>query len=56
MTAPNGVEPEPYAGPWHCICGSGDGGEWHSLMCAISNTPDDVWDEDDTRSGSGGQR
>lgn len=28
---------------WHCICGSGDDGEWHSLMCVASNTPDEEW-------------
>lgn len=28
---------------WRCICGSGDDGEWHSLMCVASNTPDDEW-------------
>jgi hypothetical protein len=31
---------------WRCICGSGDDGEWHSLMCAASNTPDYVWSDE----------
>jgi hypothetical protein len=30
-------------GEWTCICGSGDDGEWHTLACAISNTPEEVW-------------
>jgi hypothetical protein len=29
--------------PWHCICGSGDEGDRHSLMCVGSNTPDPIW-------------
>ena len=32
--------PEP---EFHCICGSGDEAEWHSLLCVAGNTPDDEW-------------
>ena len=39
-SGPRYPAPEP---EWHCICGSGDNGEWHSLMCVASNTPDEEW-------------
>jgi hypothetical protein len=30
-------------GDFRCICGSGDDAALHSLLCAASNTPDEVW-------------
>jgi hypothetical protein len=37
---------------WDCICGSGDDGEWHSLLCAAHNTPDDVFYGETTEDGA----
>ncbi len=46
LNAPQVIHSDPTpSGPWRCICGSGDDGEWHTAACAISNTPDDVWND-----------
>jgi hypothetical protein len=36
---------------WTCICGSGDDGEWHTLACTISNTPEEVWNSTEGEEG-----
>ena len=43
VAAFDAADPAPESFTWTCICGSGDDGEWHTFMCAASNTPDDVF-------------